>query len=441
MEKITPYQSIITFIEDTQEDLYYLFERLGVLDALVPKKNVGRTFLMPDRALRQKIREHAYKNQEEDALEIAKSLILIGCIDSLRDFQDAAQIMDFRKKKLPAVDKISGKDGCIILTNGAKIRPNKTFRAAAKSGIMVFDLEGSLHENQEAADMKVAAAPRGRAVRRGADLKQALFAKYGRSHQLAKKCLLGLINHLIAEQNLREDDRIAQKIQTVIELCSSDAIISLYIVLQPFRNAQKHTYLDDGDIQNINESLFAKYRVSTYDNIAAGSEEDISNIYKPFMTRNNENIKVIARADRDMSHAQPPSICNLMFAFIREHSDKVSPLRRFIYSKDANADESLAIAEAELRLFSYISHDNETIAGFLNSLERKFKLDAPCYCRKQLITKQDRAVFTSIPYTMIRSNVLLFICGDQADYTADNKTNSNLCNEDARILIDVSEFI
>jgi hypothetical protein len=433
-------QDIPSFIRDNNNELYMMMSQLNLLTPLVAKtKNTGRTFLMPNAALMQKIRDSAYADDgREEALDIIKSLILMSCVSSLDDFRSDEGIVSYRKTKLPAVEKLD-RTGYISLKNGAKITYNKQFKYTKDSNIMIYDLiEGDVHANMEKTKVnfrEIKSAPKEKKI---SDLKIKLFQKYMTSSESAAKCITGIINYLIDLYTANGDEMLVNKIKTVMELCSTDAVISLYIILQPYRSPEKMCYLTDDELNGFDAKKINSVRSYIYDAITSGTPNELPDKFKPYYDKNNERINELAAVEKEMDRAQPPTICQLIYDFICENLNLVNPLRRAIYSRDSNADESLAIAEAELRLTSYLQHSNGDHAAFVkNQLIRNYTLDTPYLCNKFCASRAHKTNLSSLPYTILRSNIILYISGDQSAYNCMPNSRESLIDEDKKIIIDI----
>lgn len=147
INKMQKYPSIPKFLQARYPDVYDLIQSLAMEGALVPKRQVGLTFLLPNKKYVEKITKTLEGSKPEEASDMMLSLII-------PEFLGSASAWDAHKDDIPnllgkkiTISKISG--NTITIDNGTvTINPKfigfDSFGERPRNNLAVWDLDGEV---------------------------------------------------------------------------------------------------------------------------------------------------------------------------------------------------------------------------------------------------------------------------------------------------------
>jgi hypothetical protein len=435
MSKLVSKQcSILNYIRHVDSELHDLVQDLCIGRIFAPRRGgPGVTFLRPDKALLGQLKKLASGDNPEEAVAALQSMVLLDHLSDLGDFEDRkSDIPTFLRKKLP-VASADGKK--VTLKNGAEITVDSDFETRSDRGnIAVYMLSKALVPTDTEPSSGPGKGPRPKKAMGGADYsggRQNLFARVlaqccrKTKRNPAVEVLVSLMKYLKA----KGDDNTLNLVKSQL---SGDALASLAIVLQPYRNGQPtyitaDTYNDwASKSQNANFDQFCycanpiAYYVKMMNSCDCG---DVSGYVQANQSALAEGV------------AKPTIIrdINSFYANLKEKSN--NPI-----VKQRTASGVLAFAEAELRVLSAVLLDNsidcldhhEATALFT----QKCTLDQPYICNnKDAINKANVGFYYSSVYLLSKSDGLFYLpglYGSQAnigDIVKENDTMIHLVND------------
>lgn len=390
-KRVKKHCSILNYIRQKDSDLHELLQDLCIGRMLVPRKNTsGLTFLRPDKALLAKITDMAVGDDPEQAVEALQSLVLLDHLPTPGDFADKKDdIPTFLRKKLPVA---SVSDGKIKLTNGAVIVLDKKFEhRASRNNMSVYVISGELvPTDTEAASFDNATPSNNRKVKGGADYmggKQALFDRVLKNHCDEKINTNPAMEVLVSLCDFLKRNGHDELLKLVHSQLSWDTLASLAIVLQPYRNTVTPyipvtVYTAWAAESNNKDPLLTAvyyYKPNPIADYAAHMAECGLSLDG---MKSNQN--------REITVASKPSVmAGIKRIFEHYKTDESLPVARIA----TLADRNLALAEAELRVFSALLHDNSLACLDVNEAMSLYK--SKCTLNMPYIVSQRNQIASS----------------------------------------------
>ena len=415
-KRVKKHCSILNYIRRADEDLYELVQDLCIGRMLVPRKGTpGLTFLRPDKALMSKIRTMAIGDDPEEAVAVLQSLVLLDHLPTPGDFDDKrADIPTFLRKKLP-VASVDGKK--INLDNGAEIVLDKDFEHRNdRPNMSVYIISKALVPTDTApSDFSNAKTGNNRKIKGGGDFldgKTQLFdsilakhAKPGLTCNPAMEVLTSLCDYL-------ESTGKSDALKAVQSQLSWDTLASLAIVLQPHRvGGDPNTkYISDADAG----AWATKYKELGDLSDVYHYQQGVVDKYEKHM--NNGQLNAIGQIQKLGEQAAAESAKVNVIQKIARVFDVAKDLIENPIRKAVLNNRKLALAEAELRVFSALLHDNSRDGLDLNEAEKLYKkncnLTAPYMLNDTAqINMSNIGFYFSSAYLIARSNAMVYSPG------------------------------
>lgn len=438
MSKVKKHCSILNYIRNVDKDFYELIQDLCIGRWFLPKKNsLGLTFLRPDEKLSKKLIKEANGDNPEEVVSKIKAMVLPVCLSNLSDFsENKNNIPNLYKKKLPIVSVTNTE---VILDNDSKITVDKDFvKRKDVENIAVYIVNNEVPEGTE--DAEELNLKTGKGYTGGADYYQnnraQLFDSILKLHcdnnyngNAALEVLTSLCDYL--------QDNNHPSYNTVCTQLSNDTLASLTIILQPYKN--NCDYVDNSTFQSwANEST------------KTDSEYSTIYYYKPKVI---ENYQKHREAGRNAIEVKSNIIEKCRNNIISDTSKItiVNELNNYIDNIKTNGlfnnlgvrsqeNKKLFLAEAELRVFSALLHDNSP--NHKLNLDEATKLyTKDCTLNEPYILSDitqiklsNIAFYYSSVYLILRSNALGYI---PDFYEECNSSLNNIADEDSLINLDL----
>jgi len=407
-KSVRKHCSILNYLEDQDETLYKIIKHLCMGGMFkVRKGSAGLTFLRPDKSLVDDLKKLAYGNNPEEAVSVIQSMLLLDYLPDLGDFEDRkSDISTFLRKKLP-VTSVDGKS--VTLKNGGIITVDENFEARSDrikddSGIAVYLLSKAFVPTDTEPSSGSRSAPRPKKAMGGADFNGGRVALFNRVLLEQSKCrsrnpavevLVSLLQYL----NNNGKQQVASKVRSQL---SGDALASLAIVLQPYR--RDYTYLGDEDFGPWAQSSTKKETTLFYYGKAPGK------YYKEQMELAGNEHKAHSEAlnklqEQLVEGLSKPTIVGQLNSFYTNNLVKLGC---------AHNNPKLALAEAELRVFSaLLQQNNNGVVDYYEMMylfQDKCNLVEPYICndRGQIMNANVGFYYSTI-HLIARSDALLYI--------------------------------
>lgn len=253
--KMTMHCRIMVWLDQTDADLAGAIRDLCLEGSLSARRS-GVTFLYPSKAVREKIVKDTYTEKAEKAADLVSAHIIPMCLKSGADFNKGK--IGSKKGVLFEVESASGSS--VTLKGGAKLAPAKGFSPLGRDDMAVWEvtsgevpLTGPAFEHR--AKRKTGGdpmEPSGNVARQRLykDTINKVFADWGERTKSARVDTPALE---VCVSLLRFLANNAQKypadLARVLAVVSRDALITLTLVLEPFR---------DGDFY-LSEAAFGEW--------------------------------------------------------------------------------------------------------------------------------------------------------------------------------------
>lgn len=434
---VNKHCSILNYIRHADNELYELVQDLCIGRIFVPRRgSPGITFLRPDKNLLKEIQQMASGDNPEEAVEAIQSLVLLDNLPSLRDFDDKkSDIPTFLRKKLPVVSADSKK---VSLKNGAEIVPDKDFMSRSdRPNISVYHISKALvAADGETADFSNAKL---KEKRGGGDLgdvnsynkrfafENVLNQTFENAKEPAMELLVAL--HGWASKN---NQALAELIASQ---CSYDALASLAIVLQPYKQGG-NVYINRDEWEAF---LTAAYGMKSKGNVSYRQIRDVFS----FNVNASDNFDALVSANHVVASSVSSSISSLSSRVGKPTI--VTSLAKFYGAapktcakRDSNSAKE-HFAEAELRVISAILSENEAGKDEVAAWFAKLTLDTPYMCDdKSAVSSGNIGFYFSTVYLIARSDALFYVpgivCGGKLSDIANEDVSISICNtlKDAR---------
>lgn len=394
--------SVLNYIRHADAELYELIQDLCIGRMFVPKRgSPGITFLRPDKSLLKEIQNMATGENPEEAVEAIQALVLLDNVSSIKEFDDKRNdIPTYLRQKLPVMTADGKK---VTLKNGAEIHPDKDFEARGdRANISVYLLSKALvppkTEDSDFSNAKVKKPKKEGGADLGADrasLFEAVIAETSGDREPAMEMLVELHKFL---EGKPEQALVASQ-------CSYDALASLAIVLQPYKEGEKYLSNDlvrafitklhgQGDYKNQSNVFGLTQDCATAYNALAGANHTLADSVTQHVKRLSEQVgklNVVQKIARFLDETK-------VVEGLPEQRKRLIKKERF--------------AEAELRVLSAIAFDNEPDRAVLAELYKNCKLDHPYMCDDaEMVRNSNIGFYYSTVYLIARSDALLYVPG------------------------------
>ncbi|MGL6009200.1 MAG: hypothetical protein ACRC1D_07075, partial [Culicoidibacterales bacterium] len=129
-QQLRQYPNLIKYFETRHNRLYEVIEALGLYGLLVPRKNGGITFLIPNGEYMDKIYEAAYSETPDEAINMIKSLIIVDFLSTPEEWdKKRSDIPNLLGQKLEVLEinkdmiKVKGHSGNVVLQQDTVFKP------------------------------------------------------------------------------------------------------------------------------------------------------------------------------------------------------------------------------------------------------------------------------------------------------------------------------
>ena len=342
--------SILHYLENVDSKLTHIIQHLCIGRKFTTKKDTGLTFLRPSSELSEKIIKMATGDDPEQAIKILESMLIPQYITNLDEFvinKDA--IVTLAGGKIP----IGSSDGKGVKVNGtdAVIEVDNNFQSRDDRKINVFMLSGGFYNdklNATGGNEYFRSSVKGGADLGDGSKRSEIFdvvikatAETTRNTEPAMEILVEM--YLWAETTHKE------LLSVIGSNCGYDALTSLAIVLQPYKN--KPTYLTDQHVKEFVNYLYADGSFKSNDTLfclAENPSTKYDEIRSKYMKKTESFID-----DRDqiMEKTNRYNIISNIKEFYANKNTSNQGLRE-------NSPPALLLAEGELRVLACILFDN-----------------------------------------------------------------------------------
>lgn len=409
MSKVQKHCSVLNYIRHADEELYDIIQDLCIGRMFVPKRGTpGITFLRPDKSLLKEIKDMASGNNPEEAVEALQALVLLDNISSIKEFDEKRKdIPTYLRQKLPI---LSVDGNSVKLQGGAVITPDDDFEARGdRANISVYIISKALvppkTEESDFSNAKIKKVKKG-----GADLGdsrrtlfEAVLSKTCANREPAMEMLVQLHRFLKNDSN---------KQSLVASLCSFDALASLAIVLQPYKDSPN--YLSDADVSQFLDSLYGKNDVYRKNPDYFGLVKDVADAYNQIVSQTHPAASRISSELSSLSsRVGKLNVVQKIKMFYDDVKIDELPAERMALSKKEK------FAEAELRVLSAIMFDNESspdVEVMKDLYAVKCKLNTPYMCDDpEFVRSSNIGFYFSTVYLIARSDALMYVPGVASD--------------------------
>lgn len=400
--------TILGHIKDVDRDMFELIQDLCMGSKLRPRNKNGITFLRPTGDLKKEIERLAMSDDPSKATEIIDSLILYQYYPTLEDLQNNAKSLVTCANTILPVDDLKGG---VLTVGDAKVKGDEFKAVKERPNMMVYQISGKLDLKKfgKATIIDKENKPKIRGKTGGGDttgsrldLVKRILKLHSTTHDdcakrkglnPAMEVLLSLASYL------KGDER-----ENVISQLSYDTLASLVIVLQP---CSTPTYISEQSYSEWSSKF--NYTANGLGNLYCFTPDPVESYVKLMeeATANNKSLvsKVASKQSELLDDVSKPTIVDALLKFYEELE---SDLKK-------NRDKLQLLAEAELRVFSAVLHDNGTDFTY-EQLEKLYvndcKLDRPYICHKrELVNKAPISFYYSVAYLIVRSDALLYLPG------------------------------
>ena len=327
-------------------------------------------------------------------------LLLKTIVQSMRGFQrsNIATIRDYQIQ--------TGEDNKIIKTDTAILSKME----GEYAGLMVYEISSALDHRHLTKVSGQAAEVVG-----GADLQsgdaQKLFEQVVKhtAEGNAEPAMELLVEMYLHAKEINQND-IAELIASQ---CGYDALTSLAIVLQPYRNTP--SYIDKQFLNSLQTSLYGSTDKANFISSSVyGLCPDIADKYVSIM--NSAANPYLSDIIVDFAESvRQKNIVDKLTAFYAK------PLTAIKSTKRIAADKKLKYAEAELRVLAALLHDGqEPTCAELLALYKKCALNAPYICdQKSTVNSSSLPFYMSTTFLIARSDALMFLPMTYGDSLSD----------------------
>lgn len=399
------YCSILNYLEDNNNDLYNLVQKLCVGRMFSPRPHMGVTFLEPDKLLTSQLKKMCDDGEEVKAVKHLQASVITQHLSSLDDFDDA-NLQNFLRQALP---KAAVKDKEVKIN--ASVVTNSNFQAREdRNNIAVFTLSGAL--------LPIDGAPaKGDPVAKPKVAKKKGGAEYGKTRselfeQVLRACGDGLrdpaLEVLVAMLVHFKND--LNHYDLILSQLSKDTLTSLAVILQPYRNSvDQYTYIDDNAFGNFAaqygkaHNVYAEFVIHPAP--AKFYAEQMNEAALKFSQANSAiNSKL---AELSATVAKPTIISDISAAHAELAAAPGMPAKRQAVLRN----KKLAVAESELRALGALQCEDRDIQFVERQslYKNKCNLNAPYLCNQADVKEMDVAVYYSLPYLIARSDALVYM--------------------------------
>ena len=143
------YPGIGNYLQDKYEDIYNILEKLDIVNSLVPRTELGLTFLMPDK----KYIKEVLKNLDEEietASDMMLSLMIPVCLKTPQDWKQHMGFISNLDGHMIKVTKVSGN---VVEIDNAKLTVNTDYKPMLRQGqyrrdnTIIWNMDGSVKIN------------------------------------------------------------------------------------------------------------------------------------------------------------------------------------------------------------------------------------------------------------------------------------------------------
>lgn len=434
---VTQHCSILNYIRLTDQQLYTLIEELCLGRIFVPRKGSGGvTFLQPDEKLVSQFLKMEADGYGDKVVEHIRALVLQGCLDNVKDFDDSnGQVVTSSKKVLP-VSKVE--HGTVYLEGGQKITPDTKFkRRTDRTNLAIYNITGKPLDVDSLKQADPNTRPRVR-VEGGAEYgsnKAALFEQVLSAYFTVNKserdpALEVLVSLMIYLTKNNKHDVLA----TVKSLLSTDTLTTLAIVLQPYKNAldENTTYISSELYTNW-KTEYSVGETQLFSYIAAPVAYYNKMMTEAASTYGQVIVALRAAQEANLGDADKTNILNQITSYYTAVANQAQlPAKRLAVARN----HAEAIAEAELRVLGFIMLDDHSPS--LDTATTLYKnnctLNKPYLCGNPgIVNIMQAGVFYSTAYLMLRSEAIFHLPGYSDGWPAigPNITGSGMLSIDA----------
>lgn len=255
-KQLRQYPNLIKYFETRHNRLYEVIEALGLYGLLVPRKNGGITFLIPNGEYMDKIYEAAYSETPDEAINMIKSLIIVDFLSTPEEWdKKRSDIPNLLGQKLEVLEinkdmiKVKGHSGNVVLQQDTVFKP-----IASRNNMAVWIIKsGKISLNGPKASLKFVKAKKNgkdesndsRSVPedRRIELVEKLENKYHRGNQDAFLEFMVTLMRVVKD----EDSKLYDKIRPMLD---ASPIVSFYLLVEPLKPENGTSYIIPSFILN-----------------------------------------------------------------------------------------------------------------------------------------------------------------------------------------------